>query len=297
MNARLRGIAVAAVVLLTVCAASRVLDARDDHFDLPVPADRFLYLRSGRVAHVLALSFDALAADVYWIRVIQHFGGDKLASPTASNRFELLQPLLDLTTTLDPKFNVAYRFGAVFLAVPAGPNRPDQAIALFQKGLSVSPDHWQYDYDIGFIELWNYRDPKAAAIWFGKGADQPDAPNWLRHFQATTLANADRDAARPYLLDLSRSSADAWIRKMAARDLIQLDAMDQIDQLQAIVERYDQQHHAFPESWTDLTSAQMLSALPLDPVGTAYAYNAATHRVTLSPRSSLFPLPSRPWER
>ena len=47
-----------------------------------------------------------------------------LAAPTSSD-YALLYPLLDITTTLDPRFNIAYRFGAIFLAEPyPGGRRP-----------------------------------------------------------------------------------------------------------------------------------------------------------------------------
>ena len=36
----------------------------------------------------------------------------------AADDYPLLYPLLDITTTLDPRFNIAYRFGAIFLAEP-----------------------------------------------------------------------------------------------------------------------------------------------------------------------------------
>ena len=54
--------------------------------------------------------------------------------------YDLLYPLLDLTTTLDPLFNIAYRFGAIFLAeaYPAGAGRPDLAVALLEKGIARS---------------------------------------------------------------------------------------------------------------------------------------------------------------
>ena len=40
-------------------------------------AERILYVRSGEAVKRMALGFDALAADVYWIRAIQHYGGDR----------------------------------------------------------------------------------------------------------------------------------------------------------------------------------------------------------------------------
>ena len=39
---------------------------------------RILYVRSGEAVKRLALDFDALWADVYWIRAIQHYGGERL---------------------------------------------------------------------------------------------------------------------------------------------------------------------------------------------------------------------------
>ena len=105
-----------------MAAASTVLAARDDRYPQPLSVERVLYLKSGRVAHVLAMGFDSVAADIYWIRTVQHYGGDRLWRP-ATGAFELLQPLLDLTTTLDPHFTLAYRFGAIFLSesAPGGP--------------------------------------------------------------------------------------------------------------------------------------------------------------------------------
>ena len=55
-------------------------------------------------------------ADLYWTRVVQYYG-DKRARHDAN--FELLWPLLDITTMLDPQLIVAYRFGSTFLSEPA----------------------------------------------------------------------------------------------------------------------------------------------------------------------------------
>ena len=98
--------------------------------------EQVLYVTSPAVVTRMALGYKALMADVYWIRAIQHYGGDRL-SGTRQRKYELLYPLLDLTTSLDPYFTIAYRFGAIFLseAAPGGPGQPDEAIKLLQKGL------------------------------------------------------------------------------------------------------------------------------------------------------------------
>ena len=137
--------------------------------------ERILYVRSGPALKRIVLGFDALAADVYWIRALQHYGGDRLSGPAAGTKYKLLYPLLDLTTTLDPYFNIAYRFGAIFLSegYPGGPGRPDQSVALLRKALVAMPQKWQYYYDIGFVYYWRLKDVQTAATWFRRAAVQP----------------------------------------------------------------------------------------------------------------------------
>ena len=108
-----------------------------------------LYLQTPAVARRVALSFDMLAADLYWMRALQHFGATRLRID-GPRTFENLYPFLDLATSLDPRFIVAYRFGAIFLseAPPGRPGRADLAVRLAREGrrgharsLAVPPGH------------------------------------------------------------------------------------------------------------------------------------------------------------
>ena len=113
---------------------------------------------SGPLAQRLALGFDNLVADVYWMRAVIYYGGQRRAErqrPQAAN-FDQLFPLLDLVTSLDPHFKVAYRFGAIFLAeaYPGGAGRPDQAVHCCRKASSTTPERWEYFQDIGFVYYW-----------------------------------------------------------------------------------------------------------------------------------------------
>jgi hypothetical protein len=281
-----------AVVAAGIGSAAALLHAREA-VPLPAADARFLFVQPGPAARRVFLSFDTIAADVYWIRTIQHYGGDRHSLRT-TGRFELLQPLLDLTTTLDPHFNLAYRFGAIFLAMdpPNGPGRPDQAIALLEKGLSVTPTRWQYAHDIAYVNYWYTGNALEAARWFEKAADMPGAPEWLRPLAATTrAAGGDRTGARLLLHEMANSD-QAYIRQTAARSLAQLDALDAIDRLTAIVEQYHTRTGAYPRAWSDVVNAGLLAAPPVEPTsGAPFLYDAATHAVTLSPDSKLLPLP------
>jgi hypothetical protein len=253
-----------------------------------------MYVRSGPALRRIALEFDALAADVYWIRAIQHYGGTRLSDVPGRKQYELLYPLLDISTSLDPYFNIAYRFGAIFLseAYPGGPGRPDQAIALLRKGISVQPTKWQYYHDIAFVYYWWLRDMEAAARWFRLAATQPGAPNWLEPVAATMLIEGgDRASARVLLHGILKSE-EAWLQRMARRGLLQVDAMDAIDQLQRIVNR-------FPPgpgrrySWLDLMRRGVLRTVPPDPTGVPFELDPDTGVVTVSEESELFPMPNR----
>jgi hypothetical protein len=257
--------------------------------------ERILYVRSGATAKRLSLDFDALAADAYWIRAIQHYGGDRLFGNRV-RKYELLYPLLELTTTLDPYFTIAYRFGAIFLseAAPGGPGRPDLAIALLQKGLSAQPRKWQYSHDIAFVHYWHLRDYKTAAEWFQRAADQPSAPNWLRPLAAGMLtAGNDRASSRLLWSQILQSEQEEWLRSTATRSLRQLDALDLIDRLQPIVRQYPPAPGT-PYSWADFARRGILRGIPLDPAGTPFELDPATGTVSVSQASPLFPMPSLP---
>jgi hypothetical protein len=289
------------LVLLVGCIglSAAALRAGDVRYPVVAGPSRGLLLRSGAVARRAALSFDALAADVYWIRTIQHYGRDR-KSARLSGRFELLAPLLDLTTSLDPDFNIAYRFGAVFLAqpFPSGPGRPDLAIALLQKGLRATPDRWQYAFDIGFLHYWYGTgehtadaDAVEAAGWFERAAAMPRAPVWLKQLAATTRAEGGDTATARRLLSELTGSEEEWLRRAAERALAQLDAVDTIARLQRRLEQYVAEHHALPGSWGALDPGAPPNAVPVDPAGVPYQFDRASRTITLGPSSPLAPLP------
>jgi tetratricopeptide (TPR) repeat protein len=293
MTVRQRAIAIIAA-LAALATAVGLQVTRDRQYGADTrETDRILYIRSGPTAQRAALAFQAIAADVYWIRAIQHYGGDRLA-PERQHRYELLAPLLDLTTALDPYFTIAYRFGAIFLSepYPGGPERPDDAIALLEKGIGVQPTKWQYYHDIAFVYYWHKGDAVTASQWFQRASEQPNAPNWLGPVAANMLIEGgDRQNAR-LLWQQIRESEQEWLRRSAERTLLQLDALDAIDQLRTIVHQ-NPPPAGTPYSWIDFVQRRVLSGTPLDPTGVPYAIAPDTGEVTVSTRSALFPMPKR----
>jgi hypothetical protein len=271
--------ALPAALAVVYLAGAVVLHANEDRWAPPPAVDQpgMLYVRSPAMAERLALGYRGLGADLYWIRALQHFGQERLSPPDHVRNYALLYPLLDLATTLDPHFSIAYRFGAIFLGepYPGGPGRPDLAIALLNKGLASQPDKWQYMEDLGFVYYWHLRDYRSAATRFERAAGFPGAPSWLRPLAAVTLAEGgNRNGSRALWTQLAQAD-EPWMRDSARLRLAQLDAMDVMD------------------AWRRARAAGRRPGLPLDPSGTQFVIDPATGDIAVARESKLFPLPGQ----
>jgi tetratricopeptide (TPR) repeat protein len=287
-------IALAAATVVCLAAAIGLQITRDRqyaHDDREI--EQILYVQSDGALKRLTLDFDALAADVYWIRAVQHFGGDR-QRVTKRRKYELLLPLLEHTTSLDPYFSIAYRFGAIFLSeqYPGGAGRPDQAIGLLKKGIAAQPTKWQYFHDIAFVYYWHLRDFEASALWFQRAAALPNSPNWLKPLAAGILSAGNDRASARFLWNQILQSDQDWLKRTADRSLKQLDSLDAIDQLQAIVNRFPPPPGG-QYSWQALARRGVLGGIPLDPTGIPFEVDPVTGTVSVSERSTLFPMPER----
>jgi hypothetical protein len=281
--------------LMGVLAAASVFvqTTRDRWYRTDKPAEQILYVRSAETMRRMVLSYDALAADVYWIRAIQHFGSERLSG----GRYDLLYPLLDLTTSLDRRYNIAYRFGALFLSEkePGGPGRPDLAIQLLQKGIKEMPTKWQYYQDAGYVYYFGYNDYEKAAEWFKRGSEIEGADWFLKPLAAATLAKGNHREASRVLYETIANTPDnpPFMKKDANRRLLQLDTMDDIDVLQKAVNRYRERVPAGQRvTWETLIAARILRIVPHDREGFDLTLDPDTGEIRLNHRSTLYPLPT-----
>lgn len=275
--------------LLATVVALQVLRDQSAPPRLEVP---MLWLESPALARRMVLSFSDLAADIYWMRAVVHYGGERKSTAT-EGRYALLYPLLDLSTSLNRRFDVATRLGAIFLSegYPGGPGRPDLAITLLEKGIAQEPQRWQYRHDLGFVYYWWLKDYKAAARAFDTGASLPDAPLWLKTLAGVTLAKGgDRASARLLWRELLAGNDQDWVRRTAEYRLQQLLAMDELDVLLAHVATYMRRTGTEPTRWEQLVAAGLIAREPIDPAGVPYVLLAGG--VALAASSPMLPLPS-----
>jgi hypothetical protein len=227
------------------------------------------------------------------MRAVVYFGRQRL-STTEEKNYDLLHPLLDLVTTLDARFMVAYRFGATFLSErkPDGPQRPDQAIALLRRGIERNPHRWEYPHDLAFVYYFSYRDYVTAGEWFRRASEVPNAPGWLPAVAAAMIARGgDRDSARLIWREFYRSAEVESIRKNALIHLAQLDAFDQLDQLNELIWRHEAAVQRFPVSWNELIQARVITRVPEDPTGVPYILDQEQQDVRIARTSELWAVP------
>src|SRR5579864_9089670 len=109
-----RKVTVICVVMFVVLFACSIVSRRrvEAISGAQATLDEVLYLPSGKTIKKLSLGYSSLLADIYWTRAVQYFGAQHIGSAA---HYELLAPLLDITTDLDPNLIVAYDTGSIFL--------------------------------------------------------------------------------------------------------------------------------------------------------------------------------------
>jgi tetratricopeptide (TPR) repeat protein len=234
------------------------------------PVEDILYMPSGTVIRRLSLGNEGLLADIYWTRVVQYFGRKRLDKDV---RFDLMGPLLRVTTELDPHLLIAYRFGAIFLSgrAPEGAGHPKEALQLLRRGIVANPDYWRLWQDLGFVYYWDLKDYNHAVRAFTTGSEQPGAQVWLKALAAMVAAKGgDPQASKLLWTQIYRHAENQAMRESALDHLAALTAHEQIQELDELLDRYQRKEGRHAKSIRDLIATGFLRGVPLDPSGVPY---------------------------
>src|SRR5437763_16554222 len=193
--------------------------------------EEVLYIPSGKALKRLSLGYSGLLADIYWTRAVQYFGQKHHEEAL---RYDLLYPLLDITTDLDPHLIVAYEFGSVFLSQkpPEGAGQPDKAVALIEKGIRANPEYWRLYFTLGYIHYFDRKDYKAARQAFQTGSERPGAYSWMNVMAAEMAHRAGESSlAEEIWAKLLESTQDEMVKDNARGHLAALQMEKEIDEI------------------------------------------------------------------
>jgi len=281
--------------LLSVVLLTKFMDQHRPLSD-PTLEEESLYL-NGNTARRISLGFNGLVADWYWMRSLQYVGGKILKTPgnlsfdnLGSLNLQLLAPLLDTATTLDPQFLEPYEYAAIVLPTV----NVDEAIRITRKGIEANPSEWRLYQHLGYI-YWQKGDYQTSSEVYGTGAQNPDAPPWMLAMKARMAAEGgSRGTAREIFSRMLEESSDPNVKKMARGRLLQLTATDQKDLIAKVLIAYVNKNGSCPRNWQAI--APTLNAMkfnldrtgtPIDPAGYPYHLNLEKCTTELDPKSEI----------
>lgn len=288
MRRRHKVTAVSSALLLISMAGSVLLLRNLDQIRSGATLEEFLYISSPKLVKRLSLGYDGLLADIYWTRAVQYYGE---LHHRGGGRFELLWPLLNITTQLDPHFIPAYQYGAAFLTEkpPYGAGMADKAIQLLEYGIQNNPDDWRLYESLGFIYYSDLKDYQKAAEVFLRGSKRPNAHPFLAVLAAQAAEHGgERGTAQLLWSAIYETTPDKDIRSTAAWHLRALKVDETVSQLDQLVETYRQRNGHLPGSFPDMVRAGLLPEIPRDPTGHEYQLQSNGRVVVREPENFPF---------
>jgi hypothetical protein len=248
-----------------------------------------LYFGSPAIIKKMALGYDSLVADVYWMRTIQYYGRRDEAARRLI-RYKNLAALLEITTTLDSGMIDAFRAGSSFLAEPepAGAGQPLQAVRLLDRGISHNPGEWRLHFDKGFVYFWHQKNfSEAGEVWLA-ASRLPGAPPWMGNLAAMALSKSGAvETARALWQKQFEASDRPDVRENAWNHLASIQVDQDFWTLEYFIRKFLAKYRKFPARLEDLARAGYLQQVPSDPSGVPYLYDPTSGIVRLGPASKV----------
>jgi tetratricopeptide (TPR) repeat protein len=229
-----------------------------------------LMLRSGSLMKRLSLEYAPLVAAMYWTRAVQYFGEKHVLH---DQNLELLWPLLDITTTLDPNLLPAYRTGSSFLSdsPPRGAGEPDLAVKLLERGIKANPEEWRLYQDLGNVYYFDKKDYLKASQAFETGSNFPGAYIWMKTMAAKIAAEGESLETSYFLWQqIYTTTNDPQLKKNAEMHLRLLKVDIDCRAINQIADEYEKQKGRRATNMSELVQAGLLRGLPQDSLGFSY---------------------------
>jgi len=273
----IRQMALAALGLAFV-AGSYFLHVRLDQLQEGVQkVQRFMFLPQAQVLRVASLGYQGVVADFLWIQAIQAMGEKK----TTEEAGRWIYRVLDILTTLDPKFVRAYEAGGLALCTLVV--LPEESNALLEKGMKYNPDVWQLPFYLGINYYFELGDDAKAAEYVARAARLPAAPAYLSGLAARLYVSAKAPQnAVELIASLYEQAADGEVRHVLEQRLKEAIVARDLQVLEEAIRRYRDRYAKQPGQLEDLVAQGVLNALPHDPFGDRYLYDPSTQVVSSS---------------
>lgn len=182
----------------------------------PSPLEELSYYPSGEFLAPATLGHQEAAADLAWLRAVQYYGEHR----KTDNEFTRMFHVFDILTSLAPRFEAAYVFGA-FAMAQEGRDFPS-AERLMLKGIEHNPQSGRLAFELGFLYYVRpgTRDLARAGEYFEQASRQEDAPPQAARFAAFARQHSGNLlVAYELWREVLESSPNPALREMAEREM------------------------------------------------------------------------------
>ncbi len=167
--------AATAAVLAVVCVLAL---SRYDRVVVSRESQERLYFPSGQFLREAACGFREVAADYYWFRAVQYYGGYR----KGEHDMRYFDLLIDSITRLDPRFVEAYYFASLVYSLDYG-DIP-RAVDVLGRGIVHNPEVASLPFHVGFLYYVFRKNYPRARLWFDEAAARPTASEFHKRFAA-----------------------------------------------------------------------------------------------------------------
>lgn len=199
------------------------------------PASPRVFVPSPKFFEDFSPSFRTSIADAYYLYMVQYYGehlkGDQ--------RFDALPGMLDLITTLSPRFKRAYFFGA-FALIDAG--KPGVAYEMLKRGFAANPSDWHFPSYLGFFAYGfasNKDKARIAAAWYEQAAAIPGRPAYIPRLVADLLSKGGEVKKAVLMWGSVYADGDKYSQQKAVAGLEKILPADKTARMKALAPLVD----------------------------------------------------------
>ena len=261
-----------------LCVAIIAVQMQLDEARAGIPKlQQLSYLPNGSVLKIASLGYREVVADFLWLQVIQAMGDKQVPEEVG----QWIYHALDVVTTLDPKFVLAYEAGGHALCTIVV--MPEESNRLLEKGIRHNPQEWRLPFLLGINYFFEFGDNQKAADAMALAARVPGSPDIVARFAARMLVSAKSpQQAVDLLAKVYEETSDENVRRLLEQRLREAIVERDLYLLEEAIERFHVQHAQRPARLEQLVQEGLLEALPQEPFGGRYLYDAGTGAVRSS---------------
>jgi hypothetical protein len=213
----------------------------------------------------LSFGFRNFLADLAWLEAIQVTGLRKMAP----GDYDRLYLLIRTVNNYDPRFVVPYILGG--LMVGDSHSHIQEALEILLRGRENHPRDWRLPFYIGYLRYFVLGDPVAGGESLGEAARIPGSPAYLPFLAARMLSEGRKpETAMAFLSAMTRQETDPVQREILERRMKEVVIERDIQDLERAAEDYRDKTGTWPETLSDLVTADVRARIPVEPNGGKY---------------------------